>query len=263
MSDINNQKVTLIGAGRVATGLADALHSKGVRINEIYSRTFANAEKLSQLIPKATPTDSLDFSSSESSIFIVVISDDAIAAVSKAIAFPPDSILAHTSGSVSLSILNHPNSGIFYPLQTFTTKQKVDFNEVPILIEGKNTEINERLTILGQLISNHVVSASESERQQLHVAAVFASNFTNRMLAAAEEILKGSNLDISILAPLVETSIRNTFLNGPNEALTGPAKRGDQKTIETHLRLLEDHPQLKILYQNISDQILATASIKE
>ena len=255
-----SQKVTIIGAGRVATSLAHAFTKKGVAINQIYSRSISNAEKLSQEIPNASATDSLDFSSSDSTIFIVAISDDAIASVSKEIIFPQNALLAHTSGNVSLDVLKHPHSGIFYPLQTFTKESIVEFEEIPILIDGKTSEVKERLMLLGQLISQQTRMATEAERQTLHVAAVFASNFTNRMFAAANEILKESQFEFSTLQPLVEASIQNAFLHGPNQSLTGPARRGDQKTLDSHLQFLNSHPQLKQIYQTITDQILSDYS---
>lgn len=262
MAVILNQGVTIIGSGGVATSLAHAFHDKGIQINEIYSRTLEYAQKLALAIPEAKATDSLDFSSSTSGIFIVAVKDDAIHKVVEELKLSENSCVFHTSGTTSIEVLAATRSscGIFYPLQTFTTNRVIDFKQIPILIEGENVRTSQVAEELGQLISDHVQKVTESERQQLHVAAVFASNFTNRMLAAAKEILEHTGLDINILKPLVEQSIQNAFESDPDEALTGPAKRGDLLTINKHKRILESKPELLAIYHQITKSIASKFS---
>ena len=257
MTDNFDNEVSIIGTGRVAISLIHALRTKRVKINEIYGRSLTQAKKLSDQTPGASATDSLDFSNSGSQVLIIAVSDDAISQVSEKILCSKDQIIAHTSGTVSLDVLKHSHSGIFYPVQTFTTSKWADFEEVPILIDGKNEIVIDQLTRLGSIMSSNVKVTSEAERQQLHVAAVFASNFTNRMLAAAEDILKDSSIDLKTLEPLVLESIRNALDSGPNNALTGPAKRGDTETIEKHLNLLKDKKKLQFIYEKITDLIIS------
>lgn len=254
---MSSTSVSIIGTGTVASSLAHALLAKGIKVNEIYSRTLARAKKLSGEIPGSNAKNSLDFVTSESDIFIFAISDDAIEKVSKQVLLPQGTILAHTSGTVSMNILEQSHSGIFYPLQTFTNSKKVDFEKVPILIDGKNQTVIEELTKLAGLLSKEVKTITESERQKLHIAAVFASNFTNRMLASAEEILKDTSLDLKIFESLVKESIQNAFNSNPDHALTGPAKRGDKKTIDSHIKQLENKPQLKEIYEKITQMIIS------
>lgn len=256
MSNNFDRQVSIIGTGRVATSLAGALLNHGVKINEIYGRSIEKSQILSQKTSEAWATDSLDFTKSKSHIFIVAISDDAIAKVTKNIILPPNGILAHTSGTASLDVFDQPNSGIFYPLQTFTHDNEVEFSKIPILIDGKTDSVKKDLCRLGQLISSKVQLVSESERQQLHLAAVFASNFTNRMLAAAEELLKNTSLNINILEPLVIKSIENVFDTNPDLALTGPAKRKDHSTIKKQMEALEAYPELQIIYNEITSRIM-------
>ncbi|WP_422361671.1 Rossmann-like and DUF2520 domain-containing protein [Reichenbachiella sp.] len=257
MADNFDNEVSIIGTGRVAISLIHELRTKGVKVNEIYGRSLAQAKKLSDHTPGTSATGSLDFSNSRSRVLIIAISDDAISHISEKILCSKDQIIAHTSGTVSLNVLKHSHSGIFYPLQTFTTGKMVDFEEVPILIDGKNEIAIDQLTKLGNVLSSNVKIASEAERKQLHVAAVFASNFTNRMLSAAEDILKDSSIDLKTLEPLILESIRNALDSGPDNALTGPAKRGDTETIEKHLNLLKDKKQLQSIYGKITELIIS------
>lgn len=256
MSDIFDREISIIGAGRVATSLAHALFTKGFKVNEIYSRSIVRARALSNEIPGSTATDSLNFSDTTSHLLIIAIHDDAISQVSDKIIFPKEILIAHTSGTVSLNVLQHTFSGIFYPLQTFTNEKKVDFRDVPILIDGKNEQVVDKLLDIGNLLSSQVKQTTESERQKLHLAAVFASNFTNRMLAAAESLLSETSLDLKILAPLVMESIQNAFDSAPDVTLTGPAKRGDEATIKRHLELLKNYPsELSDVYEKITASI--------
>lgn len=251
-------QVSIIGAGKVATHLAHGLKKHNVRIGEIYSRKLDDARVLCKHIPKASAVDSLDFSSSSSALFLVAVKDSAIEEIAGKIQLPSVSHIAHTSGTTSIDLLaaSGDKYGIFYPLQTFADDHVVDFSEIPLLIDGNNQETKDMLMQLGNTLSSRVSLATDSERQRLHVAAVFASNFTNRMLAAAEEILKGTNLDLEVLKPLMIQTIDNVFKQGPDQALTGPAVRNDTSTINKHLDLLHSYPQLQEIYKNLTEKII-------
>jgi predicted short-subunit dehydrogenase-like oxidoreductase (DUF2520 family) len=57
------------------------------------------------------------------------------------------------------------------------------------------------------------------------------------------------------LIPLIrETAGKATSL-GPENSQTGPAVRGDLKTMLEHLEMLNDKPAIKDLYKRISDNI--------
>lgn len=259
MSGASGYRITIIGSGRVASNLAHAFHKKGISINEIYSRTIERARLLSNQIPTSIPTSSLDFRTSRSNIFIVAVNDRAIGELAQSIKLPAHAQIFHTSGTVSMKVLSDfdPQGGIFYPLQTFTYSRKFDFKEIPILVEAASPNTLEVAVQLGSMISSQVHKVQESDRQHLHLAAVFASNFTNRMLAAAQEILKTPGLDFELLKPLVRQSVSNAFEEGPNQSLTGPAIRGDHQTIAKHLALLSEKPELAKIYDQLTKLIIS------
>lgn len=261
-SSYSDIKITLIGAGRVATSLGHALAAQGMAIQEVYSRQISNAQPLAKALSAKQATQSLDFTQSESNVFILAVKDDAIPSVVGEIKLPAHAIICHTSGTVSqteLATTQRPH-GILYPLMTFTNDRLVDCANVPLLIEASSANAQVTLTALAKAISNNVQTASESERQLLHVAAVFASNFANRMVAAAEEILTETQLPLDILKPLVERSMQNAFDTNPDQALTGPAKRGDVATVKKHLELLKGKPELAKIYETITQSIISRFS---
>jgi predicted short-subunit dehydrogenase-like oxidoreductase (DUF2520 family) len=179
------QSVSFIGSGNLAWHLAPALDNVGYSVKEIYSKNPKHASALVGRLYQAHVNISLDFSASPSRIFIISVSDDAIQEVAQKLVVPDDAIVVHTSGSQPLSILDDSGSqnlGVFYPLQTFTKTKKVNFKDVPIFIESESSAVEKVLIKMAKAISGNVKCISPEERKALHVAAVFASNFSNHML---------------------------------------------------------------------------------
>ncbi|MFR4026322.1 MAG: DUF2520 domain-containing protein [Alistipes indistinctus] len=149
---------------------------------------------------------------------------------------------------------------MFYPLQTFTAGRRIDFRQVPLLIEGEHPDTAAALRLLASELSDSVYEVSEQQRAQLHLAAVFACNFTNHMYAIAQELLAEKGLPPQLIGPLIsETAAKALGCPSAAAVQTGPARRGDRQTQQKHLGLLEGHPQLQELYQKISTEIWETS----
>lgn len=251
--------IDFIGAGNVAWHLAPALENAGVIIKNVYSRNSNNAQKLADKLYEAEVKTNLNFSNSQADILLMAVSDQAIEELCKELVVPEHIVLAHTSGATPLAALHFTatdNVGVFYPLQTFTKAQKVNFASVPILVESTTSKTKELLTKTARLLSKSVQNLSSAQRKRLHVAAVFASNFTNWMLNRATEVMQDANLDIQLLHPLIVQSISNALELGAAQVLTGPAKRKDLTVLDEHMELLKNTPDLQELYQLITQQII-------
>jgi predicted short-subunit dehydrogenase-like oxidoreductase (DUF2520 family) len=85
---------------------------------------------------------------------------------------------------------------------------------------------------------------------------VFASNFTTQSLHISREILQKEQLPFKLLEPLVKETIAKCFEIGPEEALTGPAKRRDEKVLQLHEDLLENDPMWRAVYHYMTKSIL-------
>jgi predicted short-subunit dehydrogenase-like oxidoreductase (DUF2520 family) len=253
------ENISFIGSGNLAWHLAPAFDNVGWVVKEVYSRNHRHAAQLTERLYQAEVKASLDFSTSDSSVFIIAVSDDNIREVVKEIILPEDAVLVHTSGSVELDALQFaatPNIGVFYPLQTFSKTKKVDFKQIPIFIESNTTGVEEILLTLGNAISQQVKRITSEERKALHVAAVFASNFTNHMLTLSEAVMQKNGLNSQWLSPLIIETINKVLQVGAPAAQTGPARRGDLETLEKHMTFLNDDPRLAELYQLISQHII-------
>ncbi len=253
------KNISFIGSGNLSWHLAPALDNAGHAVREVYSRNKKNAKELVNRLYQAEVKEDLDFSDSISQIFIIAISDDAIAEVSQELVLPDNAVVVHTSGAKSLEVLGYTAAdaiGVFYPLQTFSKSKSVNFEYIPICIESENADVEKMLMSVAKDISKKVYRINSQDRKALHVAAVFASNFTNHCLAIAENILSENEIDFNILKPLILETIEKGLAIGPSNAQTGPAKRHDFETLDEHMSYLEKDESLTEIYKIFSQNII-------
>ena len=254
--------VAIVGTGNVAWHLSLAFHHAGIKVKSIANRDLHKSEKFisEQGIP-AVPKNLNDLL--EADIIFLCISDKALLKVIETLNISDQKLIVHTSGSHPLSVFkgrNYQEFGVFYPFQTFTKEKRINFREVPIFVEGSSEKTENRLTELAKVLSGKVHRMNSSSRMKLHIAGIFASNFTNLVLWESDKILASIGLERDIIQPLVDETVSKAFSIGPADGQTGPAARGDLEIVEKHEAFLEGTP-LAILYKKISDQIME--NIKE
>ena len=248
------EKIVLIGSGNVATMLADVFIEKGLQIAQVYSHSLEHAEALAKAINCEGISD-LNKLRKDADLYVIAVKDDAIAEVAANLRLPGKTVV-HTSGSIALDTIKNisEKTGVFYPLQSFTKGRKLDWQNIPIIIESNDNGTVITLKNLGERVAGSVYEINSENRKKLHLAAVFANNFINYLLGEAKEIL-GENIPFTILQPLVNETVSKAFDLGIEASQTGPAKRGDLKTIEAHLAILKTHPGAEILYKMITAAI--------
>ncbi|MDR0364162.1 MAG: DUF2520 domain-containing protein [Bacteroidales bacterium] len=247
----------MIGAGNVAWHLSTALQQQGIAFSGIYNRTKASALQLAEKLQCAF-FSSMHEIPNDVDIYFITTSDQSIVPISEELP-ENNGIVVHVSGSTAINVIDkkHQRRGVFYPLQTFNKEREVDFHKIPIAIEATNESDEKILERLALRLSETVISLTEEQRQALHVAAVFASNFTNYMHALSADILKSNHLDFRLLMPLIqETAKRAGETDNPFSAQTGPAVRNDLITIQKHLDFLFPNEKLKNIYQFLTEAII-------
>ena len=254
--------VVILGAGNVAWHLGHQLKTAGHNIVQVYNRTTFKGEALAHELDAAF-TNKLDEVDKDAEVYILAVSDHGIDDIILELRLP-GKIVAHTSGAVPLKGMEHisENCGIFYPLQTFTKGTKVDFTEIPMLIEAANDEVKNKLTELAKTISNRVEYLDSHKRRALHVAAVFVNNFTNYLYGIAHDITEREKLDLSLLFPLMQETLNKLKTNKPQDVQTGPAKRSDFRTIEEHLTYLASQESYRETYLVLTESIMAMGKEK-
>lgn len=245
----------LLGAGRVATHLAPALMHAGYRIVQVYSRTADVARALAS--PLGVPyTDNLDAVSTEAHIYIACVADEALPAIASRVASADDNkIFLHTAGSISMDVWRNAGAGhygILYPLQTFSKERAVDMRQVSLFVEASDEATLQITELLARSLSDKVYRADSAMRAQLHIAAVFACNFTNAMYGIAHQLLGKHQIPFDVLLPLIDETAAKVHTLTPHDAQTGPAIRGDREVMQHHMEALEQTPELQRLYEQIS-----------
>lgn len=245
-------KITIIGYGNVAQHLIDAFEQNSkVSIEQVFSRnenTVVNSYLSIKIISNWNDLLPAD-------VFIIAVSDDAIAEVSEK--FPlKNQLVVHTSGGVDLEILSKNNRrGVFYPLQTFTKGKKVDFKKIPICIEAEQDNDLKILEQLAALISEKTHLINSQQRKALHVAAVFVNNFVNHLYQIGSEICQENQIPFSILEALITETASKIERLSPKNAQTGPAKRNDKGTIDAHLDFLKSDVSKQEIYKLLTQSI--------
>lgn len=229
--------IIIIGKGNVATNLHYAFTKKGVACQMVCSR-----EGLDE-VPQAN-------------VYIYAVKDEALAEVVAQVNDKDKALHLHTSGTMPITVFgaDKPHAGIFYPFQTFSKARVIeDFSTVPVFFEARGIDDISAVYSLALTITSHVYEASQHDRERLHVAGVYACNFTNLMYTMAAELLKNTHIPFSALLPLIDETAAKIHALAPADAQTGPARRNDENVMNHHLALLND--EQRIVYSMLSDAI--------
>ena len=249
------KNITFIGSGNIATRLGIALKQKNYNISQVFSRSKENAQELARKIDSSYINDINKLKDAD--LFLVCVSDDVIMEIINKITFLHTPIV-HTSGCTDINVLNRFISyGSFYPLQSFQKDVEEEFNSIPIFLESNNDSLRKNLLEIAYSLSDVVYEISSYQRKQLHLAAVFCSNFTNHLLSISENILEKNDLDFNMLKPIIIRSIKKIKDNSPLDIQTGPAMRKDYAVIKSHIEMILDD-DIKDIYQRITNHIIKT-----
>jgi predicted short-subunit dehydrogenase-like oxidoreductase (DUF2520 family) len=248
-------KIALAGSGNIAWHLANGLKLQGYQITGIWSRDYSNALDLAESCGSKACKEIADLRE-DAELIIIAVADKAIEDVAHSIG-KFDGIVVHTAGSVSIDVLKDTckNYGVFYPLQTFSKGTTVNLREVPFFLESTTHENLHEIKKVALKLSGKVYEADSHRRMLLHVAAVFAGNYSNLMYTISNEIIKNSGLPQDILYPLILETARKATTGDPLKMQTGPARRNDIITIEKHIESLASLPEYAELYQLLAKLI--------
>lgn len=260
------KKIVLIGSGNLAEQLALSLRECGANLVQLYARNHERCEFIGELAQVPTTTQKEELA--EADIYLVAVSDRAVGEVTRSLPIPERAIVAHTAGSVPIEALDHPYRGSFYPFQSFTAGRRIDLKRAPIFVEGNTASVEEELFELASQISERVHRANFESRRRIHLAGVFACNFVNSLYGVGEELIQAAGFGFEELKPLIEETARKACEStSPRRVQTGPAVRGDQAVLQSHLGLIDslfreegtEAEQLKRIYNELSCRIWETS----
>ncbi|MGL5980103.1 MAG: Rossmann-like and DUF2520 domain-containing protein [Phocaeicola sp.] len=250
-------KIALIGAGNVATHLGSALQGAGHQVIQVYSYTKVSAATLGELL-QTTYTTQLEEVTTDADLYILSVKDAVLSELIPQLTKGREqACFAHTAGSLPITLFEGyaTKYGVFYPMQTFSKERAVDFQTVSLFIEGNSPAVTTQLKRLASEISPLVYEASSTQRAYLHVAAVFACNFSNHMYNLCASLLEQQQLPFEAMFPLIDETARKVHHLHPQAGQTGPAVRGDWNVVEKHLEMLANQPELQTIYKKLSESI--------
>jgi predicted short-subunit dehydrogenase-like oxidoreductase (DUF2520 family) len=209
----------MIGAGRAGGALAGALAEAGWRVEPPLGRG-------DDLAPAADGVD----------LLVIATPDAAVAGVASAVAPVDDTVVTHLAGSLGLDVLaDHPRSAALHPLVA-----------LPSADVGSQRLLGAWFGVAGDPLVHGVVDAlggrwfevADEHRAAYHAAAVIASNHLVAVLGQAERVAEVAGVPFEAYLDLVRATVDNVAELGPAAALTGPAARGDEATLDRHRAVL-------------------------
>lgn len=238
------KSIVILGTGNVAFHLFRALKkTSNFKVIQVFNHQPTSLEAFRD-VPTTTNYDEI----LPADIFIISVKDDKISNVSKNLN-SRDALVVHTAGGKTMNILNkHKRTGVIYPLQTFSKKRDIVFENIPVCIEANSDNDLKLLENLATEISGNIYKIDSTQRSSLHVAAVFVSNFVNYLYSEGEQICLKNDIPFEILLPLIRETAEKVTNISPGDAQTGPAIRNDQEVINSHMEMLnEDQKKIYLL----------------
>lgn len=250
-------RIAIFGTGNVAYHLAKRMSQAGLDLAYIVSRSEESGKQLVESLNLAAkPVVVQNVDQMVADILVLAVPDGVLPEFLSEVALPKNSILLHTSGAQPMNCLaTHSRHGVLYPFQTFTKAKAVNWQQLPVFIEGNSEAVTKVVATLAGKLTADVRVLSSEERLRVHLAAVFANNFANHLFAIADELLANSAVRLRDFQHLIQETLDKAMTMPPADAQTGPAIRGDAETMEKHLEVLKDQPELAQLYQQLSTLI--------
>jgi len=247
-------RILLIGTGRMAYQLGHAIVSAGLDLVGVAGRDAEARERLARFLDRKA----IDLTKPlpKADLVILAVSDDAIATVAASLP-RTGAVVAHTAGAIGMDLLSdHADHGVLWPIQSLSHGQPMDLHDVPMVVDANGEKARAVLLELARTLSEVVLELPLEQRQRVHLAAVLTSNLTVWLVREGQRILREQKLPTSLLTPLWRSTAARVATFGPDQTLTGPARRGDRETIGHHLELLTNDPELSKVYALLSEQIM-------
>ncbi|HEY5153172.1 MAG TPA: DUF2520 domain-containing protein, partial [Acidimicrobiales bacterium] len=176
-------------------------------------------------------------------LLVIATPDAAIASVAAAVEPVDTTVVAHLAGSVGLEVLApHPLRAAVHPLVALPSPELGAERLTAgawFAIAGSEPAAREVVERVVSDLGGRSFEVADGDRAAYHAAAVIASNHVVALLGQAERVAASVGIPFEAYLDLVRATVDNVAALGPAAALTGPAARGDQATIDRHLAALD------------------------
>jgi predicted short-subunit dehydrogenase-like oxidoreductase (DUF2520 family) len=247
---------SIIGSGNMAWFIVRRLTSYGLVCTSVYGRNIEQVSALANSCAAQVGQSLSDIQDEEGHICIIAVSDAAIVEMAKGLYFTKTTLI-HTSGTSSIDLLlpSADNCAVLWPIYSILKNSYPTHRNIPIAWQASSSQSQKEVLNIATLLSDICFEADEEQRRYLHLAAVFANNFTNHLIAISEQICLEQRMSFDYLKPILQQTFERTVSASAKLLQTGPARRNDMPTIGKHIQLLNNHPQWQTLYESLSMSI--------
>ena len=211
-------KISIVGAGRAGTSFSTALAATGHDVQLVHH-------------------DELHLISAPN-VILLTVPDDFIDVIALQIPHNENQIVAHVAGSRTLSVLGeHPRVASIHPLMALPSG---DLGAARLYGATYCVAGDEGIREIATALNGRIITLSDEQRTLYHATAVVAANHLVALMGHVKELAEAAGLSLEDFLPLAEQSLRDVKEVGPQDALTGPASRGDMATIDAHLAALPE-----------------------
>ena len=253
--------LNVIGAGAAGRVLARLLQQHHLaRIQAVVNRSADSAAAAAAWIGAGQPLDRIE-DAPAAHCWLVGCPDDAIADVATRLAAGGQvrrgDIAFHLSGvlpAAALAPLSAHRASV-HPVLSFADPDRAaaEFAGTRVAIEGDEVAAGE-LTEWLRTMGAQPFRVAGANKALYHAGSVIAANFPVVLLARATELYRRAGVEPTtareLALSLMRQAVANVAATDPQQALTGPARRGDAGTIAAHLAAL---PQADLpLYRSLT-----------
>jgi pantoate--beta-alanine ligase len=171
-------------------------------------------------------------------VLVIATPDAAIAEVASRVVPQTDTVVVHLSGALGLDVLApHRRRASLHPLVPLPSAEvgRVRLRSgITFAVAGDPVAAE-----LAGLLDGNVVVVEDEHRAAYHAAACIASNHLVALMGQVERVATSAGLDLDAFLGLARAALTDVVELGPAAALTGPAARGDDATLDRHRQTLD------------------------
>lgn len=226
-------RTVVVGAGRAGGSFLRALTQVGWPVEVIHHHQLASMDEDPRASARRGPASLLPVGPGSVELVLLCVPDSAVQRCAEALPRSDAWVVAHCAGSLGLDVLGeHPRVASVHPLVS-----------LPDAEVGAERLVGAWFAVSGDGAVGEVVAAlrgtpvsvEPGRRAAYHAAAAVASNHLVALLAEVERIAAGAGVPLDAYLGLVRGTVDNVVDLGVHGALTGPAARGDWRTVRAHL----------------------------
>ena len=249
-------RIGIVGSGHMATHLGKMLRACGISPSFVHSRNTVQGRKLARSL-RAPFLTSLPYCTESNLLLFVCTPDDTLTKLLQLYTRNGYSVV-HCSGQTPLIFPKgrQQESAVFWPMLSFTKHTRVSWEKAVVCIESTQDTLRNFLQRLARKAGARPYVCTADQRRKLHLAAVFANNFSNLQYTIAAALLAEEGIPFDLMKSIIMEGAKKVQAIPPSQAQTGPASRGDMKALRSHYALLKAHPEELKIYKLLSATLL-------